>query len=255
MSWIKSKAQREWKAKADSAFHESFASMEAQNIPSLTQFIVDGWHVLEPATPLEYNWHIEAVCLHLEAAIEDWITVQNWRKYRQSKQVTRLVGGVQVRMEEAAGDDAEKAPLQRIQNLLINIPPGTAKSRIISVFFPAWVWLKWPAFRWIYLSANPRVAERDSVFCRDLIESAWYRDSFKIAWRLRQDNNGKRSFWNTAGGFRSAFGFFSRITGDRADAIVWDDPHDADEVHSDTMRQAVLDRWDGAVGNRVNDLR
>jgi predicted phage terminase large subunit-like protein len=234
--------------------------MQAQNVGTLSEFIRDGWHVLEPTTPCEWNWHIDAVSLHLTAAIDDWIAIQKWRAAQQSAVVTRLVGGAQVReelaeLEEAESEDADRGPIQRIQNLLINIPPGTAKSRIVSVFFPAYVWLKWPSFRFIYLSANPRVAERDSVYCRDLVESKWYRETFEVAWRLRPDQNGKRSFWNTAGGSRSAFGFFSRITGDRGDAIVWDDPHDADEIHSETLRQGVLDRWDNAIGNRVNDGR
>lgn len=33
----------------------------------LMQFIRAGWHVLEPATPFSPNWHIEAICRHLEA--------------------------------------------------------------------------------------------------------------------------------------------------------------------------------------------
>lgn len=125
----------------------------------------------------------------------------------------------------------------------------------MSVFWPAWVWLRWPTWRAIFLSANPRVALRDSVYCREIIESEWYRDTFAPAWTLAADQNAKGLFKNTAGGFRQALGFFSRVTGDRADALVWDDPHDAEEVHSSLMRQAVLDKWDGALGNRVNDLR
>lgn len=128
-------------------------------------------------------------------------------------------------------------------------------SRIVSVFTPAWMWLRWPSWRSIFLSANPRVALRDSVYCRDLIESDWYRDTFAPAWTLADDQNAKSLFNNTAGGYRQAMGFSSRITGDRADALFVDDPHDADEVTSDLIRQGVLDRWDGAIANRLNDLR
>lgn len=144
---------------------------------------------------------------------------------------------------------------QPLQNLVINVPPGTAKSRIVSVFSPAWMWLRWPSWRAIFLSANPRVALRDSVYCRELIESDWYQQTFLPPWKLARRQNAKSLYKNTAGGYRYAAGFASRITGDRADAIVWDDPHDAEEAKSDAMRQAVLDRWDSAIGNRVNDLR
>lgn len=193
---------------------------------SLADFIRLGWHVLEPTTPLLWNWHIDAVTLHLQTALEEWIERQ---------------------------DDTELH--QRIQNLLINIPPGTAKSRIVSVFTPAWMWLRRPSWRAIFLSANPRVALRDSMYCRDVIESPWYQDWFKPSWQLRDDQNAKSLYYTSEGGFRYAAGFMSRITGDRADALFCDDPHDAEEVKSKTQREAVTDRWDSAIGNRVNDLR
>lgn len=202
----------------------------------LSEFIRYGWHVLEETTPLEWNWHIEAIADHLQAAFEDWVRTQD--------------GATDA---DSAGYD--ETFVQRIQNLLINIPPGTAKSRIVGVMFPAWVWLHRPSWRAIFLSANPRVAVRDSIYCRDLILSEWYQSWFKPEWSLTSDQNAKTLFRNSKGGFRQAMGFDSSITGDRADALVFDDPHDADEVNSDDVRQGVLDRWDTAIANRVNDLR
>ncbi len=193
---------------------------------SLSAFIRHGWHVQEPTAALDWNWHIDAIAEHLQAATEGWIAKQR-----------------------------DPNAFQAIQNLVVNVPPGTAKSRIVSVLWPAWVWTRWPAFRWIFLSSNPRVALRDSVYCRDVVISPWYQSWFEPAWKLRDDDNAKGKFANSAGGYRSAFGFSSRITGDRADAIVWDDPHDAEEVNSDALRLEVIDRWDNAIGNRVNDLR
>lgn len=193
---------------------------------SLAEFIRLGWHVLEPTTPLVWNWHIGAVADHIQATLEDWMTRQ----------------------------DNPDSPA-RIQNLLINIPPGTAKSRIVSVFTPAWMWLRWPSWRCICLSSNPRVALRDSVYCRDLIESRWYRGTFRPSWTLAPDQNAKGLYRNTVGGCRQAMGFGSRITGDRADCLIVDDPHDAEEVNSDVARLSVLERWDAAIANRVNDLR
>lgn len=193
---------------------------------SLADFLRFGWHVLEPATPLDWNWHLEAICLHIQATLEDWARRQQ--------------------------DDSF---VPRIQNLLINVPPGSMKSRITCVMAPAWVWTRWPTWRAIFLSTNPRVAFRDSVYCRDVIESDWYQDWFRPNWKLSEDQNAKGLFRNTLGGFRQAMGFQSRIVGVRADALFVDDPHDAAEVESDLIRQGVLDRWDSAIANRLNDLR
>ena len=192
----------------------------------LAEFIRYGWHVLEPATKLDWNWHIEAIALHVQAALD------GWRIKQQDETYTQL-----------------------IQNLLINVPPGTAKSRIVSVFTPAWMWLHEPSWSAIFLSANPRVALRDSMYCRQVLESEWYQEWFTPEWKLRADANGKELYRNTAGGYRQALGWNSKITGDRAHALFVDDPHDADEIKSDVMREGVLQRWDDAIANRVNDLR
>lgn len=150
---------------------------------------------------------------------------------------------------------AERTYIQRAQNLLINVPPGSGKSRIVSVCAPAWMWARCPSWRAIFFSANPRVALRDSLLCKDLIQSEWYQSLFQPQWELRSDQNAKSNYWNTAGGMRLAFGFDSRITGDRADAIFVDDPHDASEVESESLRSHVTERWDAAIFNRVNDLK
>lgn len=193
---------------------------------SLAEFIRQGWEILEPGTPLLWNWHIEALANHLQWVFEDWI--------RTKKDPTFV---------------------QRVRNLLVNIPPGTAKSRIVSVFFVAWAWLHWPSWRVMCLSANPEVALRDASFCRQLIESKWYRESFGVEWELREDQNAKSNFENTAGGARGAKGITAKIIGLRADAIIVDDPHDAKEIYSDVQRKAVLTAWNDAIANRVNDLR
>ncbi len=193
---------------------------------SLADFLRLGWHVLEPTTPLLWNWHLDALCEHLQATLEDWMAKQT-----------------------------DPAHEQRIRNLLVNIPPGTAKSRVVNVFLPAWMWARWPSWKVICLSANPRVALRDSVLCRELILSDWFQETFEPGWKLSDDVNAKGLWGNTAGGRHQSMGFGAVITGDRADALIVDDPHDAQEVHSAALRQEVLDRWDMAIRNRVNDPR
>lgn len=183
------------------------------------------WHVLE-TTPLLWNWHLDAICDHVEALVLDWLAVRQGRSTNQ-----------------------------RFRNLLINVPPGSCKSRIVSVCLPAWFWLHDPTWKVLFVSANPRVAVRDSVYCRDLILSDWYQRTFQPSWRLREDQNAKTSFWNTCGGIRSAFGINSRITGDRVDAVVFDDPHDAQEALSRVKRENVIERWNNAIANRLVNHR
>ncbi|MGE0402912.1 MAG: phage terminase large subunit [Kofleriaceae bacterium] len=192
---------------------------------SLFDFFVAGWHVHEPSTPLQLGPHVKVLCDAVQAVIEDWA-----RRQRDSSFV------------------------QRVKNLLVCLPPGSLKSRILAYAVVAWAWLRWPTLRATCLSTNPRVALRDSVICRDLIASSWYQQMFRPTWQVRQDADAKGSFINTAGGFRNAMGFDARIIGERADLIVVDDPHDPEEALSDALRRSVLERWDLSIANRVNDL-
>jgi len=34
---------------------------------SFTLFVKEAWHVIEPGTPLVWNWHMDAICIHLQA--------------------------------------------------------------------------------------------------------------------------------------------------------------------------------------------
>ena len=202
------------------------ADRQIENIPTLAEFVRESWHVLEGTNRLDWNWHIEAMAIHAQELLLDWLRHRNDPSYKQ-----------------------------RFQKFLINITPGSMKSRTISVCLPSWFWLHCPSWRAMFLTANPRVAVRDSLFCRDLIASDWYQETFRPSWRLRYDQNTKTLFSNTEGGYRQALGWNSRIIGARADALIVDDPQDAEEAHSPAKRQTVIDRWDNAIGNRVNDLR
>jgi len=47
----------------------------------------------------------------------------------------------------------------RIGNLIINVPPGDAKSLLTAVFWPAWVWIDNPQIRWLFASYSERARQ------------------------------------------------------------------------------------------------
>ena len=67
--------------------------------------------MVEPSTEYRHNWHIDALCDHLESTLDG-----------------------------------------RIRNLLVTMPPRAMKSLTISVFFPAWAWIKRPDLRFLFAS-------------------------------------------------------------------------------------------------------
>lgn len=142
-----------------------------------------------------------------------------------------------------------------IRDLLINIPPRHAKSTIVSVGFPAWVWSREASKKFIYGSHSHQLAKRDSIKTRQVVQSHWYRDTFGIKWRLAEDQNEKSNFLNTEGGFRRATSVEATIIGEGGDILVLDDPHSPRSVASDTQRQSELDWMDEEFFTRINDPR
>jgi len=53
-----------------------------------------------------------------------------------------------------------------IEDLLVTIPPGHGKSRLCSVFWPAWTWIHDPSATFFCASYAQELATRDSVDCR-----------------------------------------------------------------------------------------
>lgn len=206
---------------------------------SLAKFFRDAWSVIESSTDLEDSWHFDVLALHLETMFAQW----------------------QARKRKKKGAKFPLATDYHLQNLLVNMPPGTAKSRFIMVCFPAWVWLHDPSFSFIALSGNPEVAKRDAEYTRSLVESPWYRDTFLPQWRLRVDRNAI-GFYELEGndgkrlGSRFSTGILSTIVGQRGDGILFDDPHDPRSVEkgdNDALLR-VINTWEKSFYNRVNNM-
>lgn len=187
---------------------------------SLTEFVKIFWPLVDPGMPLRMNWHVEAICDHLEAV--------------------------------SRGD---------IRKLLINIPPGHAKSLLVSVFWPAWEWTWAPSKQSIFSSYAAELAERDSVRCRDLMMQEKYQHAFVIGkgydgrplWTFNPSENRVNSFKNTLAGSRQCLSVGSKATGFRGNKVVCDDPLNVKEAHSKTARDEAIYWWSQVMPTRIND--
>ena len=212
--------------------YEAIARKADKCKASLARFFRESWPVLEPSTPLQDSWHFDVLAMHLEKMFRNW---QDAKKRGLS----------------------EDAPMSDLQNLLVNVPPGTAKSRFISVCFPAWVWLQEPTFSIVALSANPNVAKRDADFVRQLIDSEWYQTSFHPTWEFREDKNAVGYFQiadkrtGQRFGWRRSFSLLSAVIGERSDCIILDDPHDPNDKQEALQR--AIEKWGASVYNRTNN--
>ena len=138
-----------------------------------------------------------------------------------------------------------------INRLLMNVPPGSAKSLLTGVFWPAWEWgpRNMPEMRFIGTAHEEQLAIRDSRKCRDLIKSEWYQKLWPL--ELSRDLDGKKEFGNIHKGVRQARSFTS-LTGTRGDRVLLDDPISADAANSEAKLEAARIAFTETLPTRVN---
>lgn len=177
---------------------------------TLAGFVREAWRVLEPSTTLVWNWHLDAICAHLEAVTEG-----------------------------------------RINRLLINVPPGSSKSLLVSVLWPAWEWTQahLRSMRYLTTAFNDGPVKRDTRKCRDLILSEWYRSLWPEVVLTR---TGETSFANSNTGTREGVAFGS-LTSQRGDRLTIDDPHSTETAESPAERIATTRKFREGAINRLND--
>ena len=108
-----------------------------------------------------------------------------WQAWPLLEPATPFVEGMHVR---AVCEHLQAVAEGRLRHLIINIPPGHAKSLLTAVFWPAWVWIDHPEARWLFSSYREPLATRDSVKCRRLIESDWYQERWGDGYQLSGDH-------------------------------------------------------------------
>ena len=198
---------------------EAELDVESIRRKGLHEFVKRAWHIVEPSVQFVDNWHIEVACKHIECCI-------------------------------AGETEADR-------NLICNIPPGTCKSLLFSVFLPAWIWTIWPGFCSIYASFDIDISRRDAERTLMILKSQWYKERWPSV-QLRVANPAVTGFYNTAGGFRFATSVESNVTGWHADLKVVDDPvKPLDTMGTSANVAPQLEKvktwWDGTMSTRNKD--
>jgi predicted phage terminase large subunit-like protein len=186
---------------------------------SLYEFFLAAWKVLEPETPLVESWHYRLLCEYLEL-IE-------------------------------AGEFREKFP-DKI-GLLINVPPRTAKSLLISVIFPCWCWLRRPALRFLCASYGQTLAEDHSAKRRALILSTWFQKNWGDRFSLMADRNRLDDFGNDKTGYMIATSVGGATTGFGGDVCIGDDLLNQAEAYSEAARKGAASWIDSTWRTKLNN--
>ncbi len=153
---------------------------------------------------------------------------------------------------DAMAEHLQAVTAGEITRLLINIPPGTMKSLMTGVLWPAWEWGPrcMSSMRFIGASHESTLATRDNLRMRRLITSEWFQALWPLA--LTGDQNEKTYFENEKTGWRQSCAVKS-MTGRRGDRVNWDDPHSVEDAHSKAALAEAERVFNETLPTRLNN--
>jgi len=143
--------------------------------------------------------------------------------------------------------------LPKENNLICNVSPGTSKSTIWSILFPAWVWTRMPHARFICASHTLDLVLDLSHKAREVIRSDLYRSCFPHV-ILQGDQDAKGNYANTAGGSRLSCTVGGKTpTGFHGHFLIIDDPLDPQKAVSEAELRVASDFVTNVISTRKVD--
>jgi len=207
------------------AIKDPVASIRDLTKNSLYFFILHFWECYSDETFIS-NWHIEKICKELEY-------------------VARRVGN----------------KLLKKHDLLFNVPPGTTKTAVVSIFFPVWCWINWHWMRFITSSHTDTLSLESAEYSRDIIRHEDFQKIFPDL-RVKQDKDQKSNFrvekllngkWKR-GGNRLSTSVGSKVaTGFHAHIIIPDDLVDPKAAVSKVKLEEADKHMDQILSTRKVD--
>jgi len=189
------------KQRMKQALQNYYTIIKEQNNRSFFEFFKYFWPQVSDDA-LSLNWHIEYLCDELQKVAEN----------------------------VALG-------LPKEYDLVINIPPGTTKTTICSIMFPAWCWTRWHWMRFITSSYSGALSLESAEYCRDLIKSDQFMEVYPEL-TIKDDKDTKSNFrlqksiWDNIkrmpailrGGNRYSTSVGGTLTGFHGHMLIVDDP-------------------------------
>jgi predicted phage terminase large subunit-like protein len=143
---------------------------------------------------------------------------------------------------------------KQIRRLIINLPPRSLKSTIISAAWPAWLLARHPDSRIIVASYSQGLSQKLSLDSRLIMQSNWYKKAFPKS-IIRLGSNTKNKFYTTANGFRFATSVGGTLTGEGANFLIMDDPVTPIQAASHKHRRKVIQWFEQTFASRLDDRK
>lgn len=139
----------------------------------------------------------------------------------------------------------------RIRNLMVLMPPGSAKSTYVDVVFVPWFMARNPKQNVILSSYGTGLAKKQGRRARQLVKSKSFGVLFPDV--ALSAESAAADEWSLSNGSEyMAGGILSGITGNRADLLAIDDPiKGRDEAESETVRRKTWEAYTDDLQTRL----
>lgn len=150
-------------------------------------------------------------------------------------------------------DKLEDVFYGRTKRLMINIPPRSLKTEIVSIAFPARCLGKRHEIKFMGISYATGLAQQNSMACRNMYTSQTFQYIFPRAPELKEDLNTKTHRENLKGWQYYASWSTGTITGLGCDIMLIDDPLKPWDAMSDVVRVGVNNNYHNTLVSRLNN--
>jgi hypothetical protein len=133
---------------------------------------------------------------------------------------------------------------------IINLPPRSLKSIIVSVALPAWLMGHDPNLQIIVVSYSDELARKLSRDFRTIVESKWYRHLFP---GMTLEKATETEITTTRQGCRFATSTGGTLTGRGGGIVILDDPIKLIDAESEVARSKNNEWFDGTLFARIDN--
>jgi phage terminase large subunit-like protein len=148
----------------------------------------------------------------------------------------------------------ERVTVGDLKKVVINVPPGTGKSLVTSIFWPAYLWSLDPSQKILVASFDKTLVTNQAQKVLDLITSPEYQSAYPHV-RLASKTPATSEFRTTAGGFRFSTSPEGKGTGRHVNGAIIDDPmKPQDAILNRKAAFQKVDTWfNGTLQTRVRE--
>lgn len=208
------------------AFVHACTAQRIKNEGGFKLFVKTFWYLIS-AEELEWGFHLDVFCMYLEAVIRN--------------------AALKERIDENGQKVRYRNP--KLYDLIINVPPGTSKSSVITIMAPVYAWIVDQTLRIISGSHTDNLATEHALKSRDLLKSDLFRRYFPEI-QIKVDKDNKTNYENKKLGQRVATSVGGSIIGKHAHLIFIDDPIDPKGAKSQAEIIAANSWMDGTLSQR-----